>query len=41
VITAPLPAGIPGSAVTADTGNMVAIKQHAISAARRLRTIVL
>ena len=40
-MTAPLPAGIPYSAVTAENGRMVAIKQHATSAARRLRTIVL
>jgi hypothetical protein len=38
---APLPAGIPYSAVAAENGKMVAMRQHAISAARRLRTIVL
>jgi hypothetical protein len=41
VMTAPLPAGIPYSAVAAENGKMVAMRQHGISAARRLRTIVL
>jgi hypothetical protein len=38
VITALLPAGIPSSASTAETGISVASKQPAIGAARRQRT---